>query len=156
MRRGCVRPKPETAKLRRTPHPAARVGFLRLPTPARKVCFPPGVHGAFGLPLTSEAFGLTDVGKKRPHNEDALLVDPELGLYAVADGMGGHAAGEIASKRAIEALRQHILVNRPVLEGLVDNPAQQTKQAVVLLVEEAVQRACSDIYRLASADPSKR
>ncbi|HEX9507703.1 MAG TPA: Stp1/IreP family PP2C-type Ser/Thr phosphatase, partial [Myxococcales bacterium] len=108
------------------------------------------------MPLTSEAFGLTDVGKKRPHNEDALLVDPELGLYAVADGMGGHAAGEIASKRATEVLRQHILSNRSVLEALVDNPAQEPKQAVVSLVEEAIQRACSDIYRLASADPSKR
>ena len=108
------------------------------------------------MPLTSEAFGLTDVGKKRPQNEDALLVDPELGLYAVADGMGGHAAGEIASKRATEVLRQHILSNRSVLEALVDNPAQEAKQAVVSLVEEAIHRACSDIYRMASADPSKR
>jgi len=70
--------------------------------------------------------------------------------------MGGHAAGEIASKRATEVLRQHILSNRSVLEALVDNPAQEPKQAVVSLVEEAIQRACSDIYRLASADPSKR
>jgi serine/threonine protein phosphatase PrpC len=109
------------------------------------------------LPLTSEAFGLSDVGKKRPHNEDALLMDPELGLYAVADGMGGHAAGEIASKRATEVLRQHILSNRSVLEDLVvDNSAPEAKQAVVSLVEEAIQHACSDIYRLASADSSKR
>lgn len=108
------------------------------------------------MPLTSEAFGLTDVGKKRPHNEDALLVDPELGLYAVADGMGGHAAGEIASKRATEVLHQHILSNRSVLDALVDSSAQEPKQAVVSLVEEAIHRACSDIYRIAAADPSKR
>jgi protein phosphatase len=52
------------------------------------------------------AFGdRTDVGRGRPENEDSLLVDPEDGLYAVADGMGGHRAGEVASATAIDALK---------------------------------------------------
>jgi len=47
----------------------------------------------------------TDVGKRRAENEDSFLVDDDHHLYAVADGMGGHNAGEVASATAIEALR---------------------------------------------------
>ena len=50
------------------------------------------------------AYSLSDVGRKRDHNEDSLLVNDALGLYAVADGMGGHQAGERASRMALERL----------------------------------------------------
>lgn len=50
------------------------------------------------------AVGRTDPGLEREHNEDALLVAPEHELYVIADGMGGYAAGEIASRLAIETL----------------------------------------------------
>jgi serine/threonine protein phosphatase PrpC len=56
----------------------------------------------------------TDVGRGRPENEDSILVDPEDGLYAVADGMGGHRAGEVASATAIEALKAAFLGGQPV------------------------------------------
>ena len=55
-----------------------------------------------------EAFGQTDVGRRRKLNEDNFLVDVEAGLYSVCDGMGGHNAGEVASKMAIETLAAFI------------------------------------------------
>src|SRR5690242_12727650 len=48
--------------------------------------------------------GLTDVGRQRKHNEDHVLLKPNLGLFAVADGMGGHNAGDVASKLTTTSL----------------------------------------------------
>ena len=52
------------------------------------------------------AAGATNVGKKRDHNEDNFVVIDESNLYVVADGMGGHASGEVASKLAIDTLNE--------------------------------------------------
>jgi len=56
-----------------------------------------------------QAAGLTHVGRQRQHNEDSYLVAGDARLFLVADGMGGHAAGEIASRIAVDSISEFIL-----------------------------------------------
>jgi protein phosphatase len=55
-----------------------------------------------------ESASITDKGKKRKANEDALILEDALGLYVVADGMGGHLAGDIASRLVVETIGEYI------------------------------------------------
>ena len=57
-------------------------------------------------PLSWSSYGITDVGKVRKHNEDSMLEQPETGLWVVADGMGGHAKGDVASQMIVENLKK--------------------------------------------------
>jgi PPM family protein phosphatase len=56
--------------------------------------------------MRAHAAGLTDVGLQRDHNEDSFAIAPEFNLYIVADGMGGHRAGDVASKMATESITE--------------------------------------------------
>jgi serine/threonine protein phosphatase PrpC len=98
----------------------------------------------------------TDVGKKRPHNEDAYLVDEAIGLYAVADGMGGHAAGEVASAAALKALRDALAEEKAVLDAFAAAPTLESRERAAHLVERAVQKACAEVYALSMADRTRR
>lgn len=106
-----------------------------------------------------KSYGNTNVGKKRKHNEDNFLVDSDLKLYIVADGMGGHNAGEVASEMAIKVIRREILKNKEVirktiqeeLEGKQDDP----KEAISLL-DNAIQTACSEVFHQAQENESRK
>lgn len=106
--------------------------------------------------LQVRAYGLTDVGRKRTGNEDAFIVDEKHGICIVADGMGGHNAGEVASAQAIETVTRIVTEKLSVLADLAENPTPENGQAAQRLIEHAIQKACSEIFRMAQADAAKR
>jgi len=108
------------------------------------------------MALDVKAYGVTDIGRKRKRNEDAFLIDPELGLYAVADGMGGHNAGDVASQRAIEVVRAAVAAEVAVLRAFAADPSPAFGSAAARLLEQAIQIACADIRSMAEGDPQLR
>jgi serine/threonine protein phosphatase PrpC len=106
--------------------------------------------------LNVAAHSSTHAGRKRKNNEDAFLVDGDIGVYVVADGMGGQNAGEVASNRAVQVFRERIAAGASVLRRLSDDPSQENRAAGQALVEKAIQSACADVFKLAVSDPKLR
>jgi serine/threonine protein phosphatase PrpC/CRP-like cAMP-binding protein len=104
--------------------------------------------------MAVHAWAATDVGRKRKHNEDTFLSDPALGLYVVADGMGGHAAGEVASAHCVAVIREVVAQQREVLDALARG--EQSGEEVQVLLTSAIQQASAEIAALAEAEPSRR
>ena len=91
-----------------------------------------------------EAYARTDTGPVRENNEDNFLVDEDAGLFVVADGMGGHAAGEVASRIAVDTLRA-LLQSAPsadetVLERNVQDPADELRERLRYAMNQASYR----------------
>lgn len=98
-----------------------------------------------------DSSAVTDVGLKRAHNEDSYLADDAHGIYAVADGMGGAAAGELASKLAIERVSAFFCPRVAELrQGDAQNPG--FRQRLARLMEAAIQDACQHVYQAAIDD----
>jgi protein phosphatase len=124
---------------------------------------PPGDEAMVGGALLSAApapfrrtgYGLSDVGRKRAANEDAFFLDDRLGLYVVADGMGGHAAGEIASHEAVEAVFGMVKRGIGELRELVDPVSEEDSRAASRLMESAIQGATYMVFSLAEMDREK-
>jgi serine/threonine protein phosphatase PrpC/CRP-like cAMP-binding protein len=96
----------------------------------------------------------TDVGRKRTHNEDNFLVDQDLRLFVVADGMGGHASGEVASAMAVHTIRSIVWSERELFESAEDDAAWHMQ--VCMLLEYAVHIACEQIFRKGCQEPEKK
>src|SRR6476659_7623382 len=102
---------------------------------------------------------LTDVGRVREHNEDNFLVDKKLGLFVVCDGMGGHAAGEVASALAVRTLHEEIKREADLLTDYARGGAggaRVSKRDILNMLEFAVNRASSRVHAEAAKDEKKR
>lgn len=105
--------------------------------------------------LSLDAAGATDTGKVREHNEDHVLIRNDLGLYLVADGAGGHNAGEVASALAARSIAEHL---RSSIQKTRDLPefdrfglASRARQLVA-----AVLKANRDVIELATSSSAHR
>jgi protein phosphatase len=100
------------------------------------------------------SFGRSDVGRRREINEDAFSCDDELGLYLVADGVGGHAKGEIASAEAVQQIHDFVGQGRGALTGPAET--RERREEIRRLLESGVQSACYLVYGMAEMDPDQR
>ena len=101
----------------------------------------------------------TDVGRRRQINEDALFRDDARGFYVVADGVGGHNKGEIASREAVEQLRMWVSGASRDLDRLVERVQAGDAEGVWeirRLLESGVKSACYMVYGMAELDPEKK
>jgi serine/threonine protein phosphatase PrpC/CRP-like cAMP-binding protein len=110
-----------------------------------------------GLSETVRFHAKTDVGRVRDLNEDNFLVDRRLHFFIVADGMGGHAAGEVASALAVRLIHEEVKKRADFIRsygaGLVGRDGVREIQSIL---ESAILKACSRIHEEAKADSAKR
>ena len=99
-------------------------------------------------------FAKSDIGRKRPHNEDCFVADGTLGLYVVCDGMGGGNAGEVASRMAIETIAAHVRSsgrkrsNAPGMPADDPNLTPATNQLM-----QAIHAANTEVFRASWEQP---
>lgn len=102
------------------------------------------------MPLLStyqiDHVGVSDVGLVRGHNEDVWVAYPEQGLFLLADGMGGHAAGEVAAHTSLTLLAHHVAQWKP--------KGEVTQEEAVAFFRTALIKVNAEIYRQGQEEPA--
>lgn len=101
--------------------------------------------------MYSVGAGYSDVGRSRTHNEDSFYLADGRGLYIVADGMGGHASGEVASSMAINAASRWVGDHHPILDQMREGAVNS--EVLEALACQAVEAANQAVFAKASEDP---
>jgi protein phosphatase len=101
----------------------------------------PGIHG----------FGCTDVGMVRESNQDNYLLAEGLSLFVVADGMGGHNGGEVASQIAVETIDDYVRLRKK--DGPLSHDGPLEKHPAIELIASALKQASARIHRTAVRSP---
>src|SRR5580658_3308509 len=108
-----------------------------------------------GTRVTLDAWLVTDVGVVRDHNEDSAFIAPDRGLFVVADGMGGHAAGEVASAMAVETVKNTLEASRGEIDAFRRQPSDGGRRQLVQLLQSAVLQAHQAVFQRGQAEPDK-
>lgn len=103
-------------------------------------------------PMQLNVSAASDVGRVREQNEDYYLIDEELNFFIVCDGMGGHAAGEVAAQNAAHIVANYLRGNRRLLANADKSPDGHFR--VLQIAEDAVEFACAELYSMASSQTS--
>ena len=99
--------------------------------------------------------GFSDTGRVRHNNEDSIGYDSALGLLVLADGMGGHLGGEVASSESVNSIIEHVQQALPTLNsGEIDAASGFTLESVC--VQESIERANDLIYKRSNAEAELR
>ena len=109
--------------------------------------------------MRTVSVAVTDTGRRRTINEDAFHRDDALGFYVVADGVGGHLKGEVASQEAVEQLRMWVeraLDDLERLARMASSGDSEARWEIRRLLENGVQSACYMVFGMAELDPDKR
>jgi serine/threonine protein phosphatase PrpC len=105
--------------------------------------------------MSLRATAVSDVGQRRQRNEDSFHCSPELGLFVVCDGMGGHASGHIASSSAVAVLVERISADIDELRRLAGG-GRESRRLVLESLRDHVLAANNSLYTRSQEDPELR